>query len=120
MMTIDFVSMLAQAQQATKAASVERVLSLAGNIVGVVPEAMDNIDIDYSLDKYSALLNNDPKMIRSPEALAQIRSQRAQQQAAAQQADTAQKLAVGAKNLAGAYMGNGMNALQALAGQGNA
>jgi hypothetical protein len=120
MMTIDFVSMLAQAQQATKAASVERVLSLAGNIVGVVPEAMDNIDIDYSLDKYSALLNNDPKMIRSPEALAQIRSQRAQQQAAAQQADTAQKLAVGAKNLAGADMGNGMNALQALAGQGNA
>lgn len=116
MMTIDFVSMLAQAQQATRASSIERVLSLAGNIVGVVPEAMDNIDIDYSLDKYSSLLNNDPKMIRSPEALAQIRQQRAQAQAAAQQADMAQKLSAGAKNLAGADLG-GTNALQAMVGQ---
>jgi len=65
MMTIDFVSMLAQAQQATKAASIERVLSIAGNIVGVKPDAMDKIDIDYALDKYSSLLNNDPKMMRS-------------------------------------------------------
>ena len=117
MMTIDFVSMLAQAQQATRAASIERVLSLAGNIVGVVPEAMDNIDIDYSLDKFSSLLNNDPKMIRSPDALAQIRADRAKQQAAAQQADIAQKLSVGAKNLSGAQVGN-QNALEAMTGGG--
>jgi len=104
MMTIDFVSMLAQAQQATKAASIERVLSVAGNIVGVVPGAMDNIDVDYSLDKLSSLLNNDPKMIRSPEALAEIRANAAKQAAAAQQADIAQKLSAGAKNLAGAGM----------------
>lgn len=116
MMTIDFVSMLAQAQQATKAGSIERVLSLAGNLVGVVPEAMDNIDVDYSLDKYSSLLNNDPKMIRSPEALAELREQRAQAQAAAQQAAIAKDLSTGAKNLAGADMGNGTNALQAMVG----
>lgn len=118
MMNIEFVSMLAQAQQATQAASIERVLTLAGQIVGVVPEAMDNIDIDYSLDKYSSLLNNDPKMIRSPEALQQIRDQRAKQQQAAQQAEIAQKLAVGAKNLSGADMGGGVNALQAALGGG--
>lgn len=116
MMTIDFVSMLAQAQQATKAASIERVLSLAGNLVGVVPEAMDNIDVDYSLDKYASLLLNDPKMIRSPEALAQIRQQRAQAQAAAQQAAVAEQLSAGAKNLAGADIGGGQNALQAMLG----
>jgi len=115
MMTIDFVSMLAQAQQATKAASIERVLSLAGNIVGVVPEAMDNIDIDYSLDKYSSLLNNDPKMIRSPEALQAIRENRAKQQAQAQQAQTAELLARGAKNLAQADTTGG-NALTAMLG----
>jgi len=117
MMTIDFVSMLAQAQQATRAASIERVLSLAGNIVGVKPEAMDNIDIDYSLDKYSSLLNNDPKMIRSPEAVEAIRQQRAQAEAAAQQAQIAQQLSAGAKNLAGADLG-GVNALQAMVGEG--
>lgn len=115
-MNINFVSMLSMAQSATQAASIERVLSLAGNIVGVVPEAMDNIDIDYSLDKYSTLLNNDPKMMRSPEALAAIREQRAQAAAAAQQAAIAQQLSQGAKNLAGADVGNGQNALQAMVG----
>jgi hypothetical protein len=117
MITIDFVSMLAQAQQATRAASIERVLSLAGNLVGVDPSVMDNIDIDYSVDKYSSLLNNDPKMIRSPEALEAIRQQRAQQQAAVQQAAIAQQLSQGAKNLAGADLGNGVNALQAMVGE---
>jgi hypothetical protein len=115
MITIDFVSMLAQAQQATRAGSIERVLSLAGNLVGVDPSVMDNIDIDYSLDKYSSLLNNDPKMIRSPEALEAIRTQRAQAQAQAQQAAMAQQYAQSAKNLAGADT-SGNNALTALLG----
>jgi hypothetical protein len=116
MMNIEYVSMLAKAQQATQAASIERVLSLAGNLVGVVPEAMDNIDVDYSLDKYSDLLNNDPKMIRSPEALAAIRQQRAQAAQAQQQAAIAQQLSQGAKNLAAADVGGGQNALQAMIG----
>jgi hypothetical protein len=119
MMNIEFVSMLAQAQQATKAAGIERLLSLAGNLVGVVPEIMDNIDTDYSLEKMSDLLNNDPKLIRSAKALASIRQSRAKQQqqaAQAQQADIAQKLSVGAKNLSQADMGGGQSALQQLAG----
>lgn len=118
MMNIEFVSMLSQAQQATQSAGIERLLGLAGNIVGVDPGVMDNIDIDYAVDKYSSLLNNDPKIIRSPDALAKIRAQRAQQQAAAQQADTAQKLAVGAQNLSKADLGNGQNALSAMMGGG--
>lgn len=113
MMNISFISMLQQAQAATQAASIERVLSLAGNIVGVKPDAMDNIDVDYSLDKYSHLLNNDPKMIRSPEMLAQIRQQREQREQAAQQAQIADQLSAGAKNLAQADVG-GQNALQAM------
>lgn len=116
MITVDFVSMLAQAQQAARAGSIERVLSLAGNLVGVVPEAMDNIDVDFSLDKYSSLLNNDPRMIRTAEQLAAIRQQRQQAQAQAQQAAIAQQLSAGAKNLAQADVGNGTNALQSMLG----
>ena len=115
MMTIDFVSMLAQAQQATKAGSIERVLSLVGNLAGVDPSATDNVDIDYALDKYSNLLNNDPKMIRSPEALAQIRQQRAQAQQQAQQAQIAEQLSRGAKTLSQADTSGG-NALSAILG----
>ena len=105
-MTIDFVSMLAQAQQATKAGSIERVLSLAGNMAGVIPGSTDKIDFDYALDKYSALLNNDPKMMRTADEVAKIREDRAhQEQAAAQQAAIAEQLARGAKTLAQADRG---------------
>lgn len=118
MMTIEFVSMLSQAQQATQAAGIERLFGITGNLVGVDPGAMDNVDVDYALDKYSSLLNNDPKMIRSPGALEQLRANRAKQQQAAQQADMAQKLAMGAKNLSQADLGNGQNALAAMTGGG--
>ena len=115
MMTIDFVSMLAQAQQATKAASIERVLSIAGNIVGVKPDAMDKINIDYALDKYSSLLNNDPKMMRTDDDVMKIRADRAQQERAAQQAQIAEQIARGAKTMSQADTG-GNNALTAMLG----
>jgi len=122
-MNIEFVSMLTQAQDASQAGGIERVLQLVGGLVGVKPEVMDNLDIDYTVDKYSALLNNDPKMIRSPEELAAIRQKREQQEQAAamaQQADTAQKLSAGAKTLSetpvrgGGGGGGATNALEAM------
>jgi len=115
MMTIDFVSMLAQAQQATKAGSIERVLSLAGNMAGVIPGSTDKIDFDYALDKYSALLNNDPKMMRTADEVAKIREDRAHQEQAAQQAAIAEQLARGAKTLAQADRG-GASPLQQMSG----
>ena len=117
LMNIEFISMLTQAQQAAASAGIERVLQLAGGIVGVDPSVMDNIDIDYALDKYSSLLNNDPKMIRAPDALTAIRQQRAQQNQQAQQAAIAQQLSQGAKNLSQSDVGGGQNALQAMLGQ---
>ena len=50
----------------------------------------------------------------SPEALAAIRQQRAQQQQAAQQAEQAQQLAAGAKTLSETQIGGGQNALQGM------
>ena len=114
-MEVEFVSMLAKAQSAAQAGSIERVLSIVGNIAGVNPEVVDTIDFDYSIDKYSHLLNNDPKMIRSPEMRDLIRQQRAEAQQQAQQAAIAEQLSKGAKNLAGADVGNG-NALEAVLG----
>jgi hypothetical protein len=96
---IEFVSMLAQAQSAAAAGGIERLMGFAGNLAGVDPGVMDNIDVDYALDKYSSLLNNDPKIIRSPEALAMIRKQRQEQQQAMQQAEQAEMLSKGAQTL---------------------
>jgi hypothetical protein len=116
--TVKFVSMLKLAEDATNATAIQEVLSLVGGLAGVDPSAMDNVDVDYAIEKYSSLKNNDPKLIRSQAALAKIRQDRAQQQQAQQQADLAQKVAMGAKTLSQADMGGGQNALQQLAGSG--
>lgn len=115
-MEIEFVSMLQQAQQAAQSAGIERVLGLAGNLVAIKPEAMDNIDIDYAIDKYSYLLNNDPKLIRSPDQLAAIREDRAKQQQAMQEAQQADLMAKAGKTLSETQVGGGINALQAMGG----
>jgi len=114
---IEFVSMLATAQAAAATNGIERLLQIAGGIVGVDPAVMDNIDVDFALDKYSSLMNNDPRIIRSPEALASIRQRREQQQMAQQRAEMAEKMAQGAKTLSETQVGGGTNALQAMVGQ---
>jgi hypothetical protein len=115
-MEIEFVSMLQQAQQAAQSAGIERLLGLAGNLAAIDPAAMDNIDVDYSLDKYSFLLNNDPKITRSPDALNQIRTARQRQQQQAERAQQAEQLAKAGKTLSETDVGGGQNALQSMIG----
>lgn len=113
---VEYVSMLQQAQQAAASAGIERVLQLAGGLLPAKEDIMDNIDSDYALDKYSELLNNDPKIIRSPEAVAQIREQRAQAQQQAAQAEQLKALAEAGKNLGGIELGGGNVASQMMGG----
>lgn len=109
---VEFVSMLSLTQSSTEAAGIERLMGMAGNLAAVDPAVMDNIDIDFVVDKYSTLMNNDPRIIRSPEQLAQIRQMRQQQQEAQQKAEMAEKMAAGAKTLSETQVGGGENALQ--------
>jgi hypothetical protein len=113
---VDFVSILAQSQEAAAAASIERVFGMVGQVAGVVPEAIDKLDVDYSIDKYSTLLSNDPKVIRSQDQVAAIRKARHDKEAAMQQAEVANQLADGAKTLSETDVGAGQNALQMLTG----
>jgi hypothetical protein len=116
---IEYISMLLQAQLASATSGIERTLQMAGSLAGLDPGVMDNIDTDFALAKYSTLMNNDPRLIRSPDQLAQIRQQRAQAQQQQQQnemADRAQKLSAGAENLSNVDVGGGKNALQQMIG----
>jgi hypothetical protein len=116
---IDFVSMLELAQDAAQMSGIERIMQMVGQLEGIRPEAIDVVDTDYGIMKASHLLNNDPKLIRSPAVLAQMRAaraQQAQQEQMAQQADAAQKLSAGAANLSQTDVGGGQNALQAMIG----
>ena len=116
---VEFISMLATSQAAAATGGIERLFAVAGNLVGIDPAVMDNIDIDYAVDKYSSLMNNDPRIVRSPQELQQIRAQRAKDQQAqqmAQQADTAQKMAAAGQTLSQTDVGGGQNALQKMTG----
>jgi hypothetical protein len=72
----------------------------------------DNLDFDMAIDIYSNLLNNDPRMIRSPQALAMIRQQRQQQAAQQQQLQTADTLAKAGANASQIDVGGGQNLVQ--------
>lgn len=111
---MEFVSMLSQAQAAAATTGIERILGIAGNIAGIDPSVIDNIDVDFALAKYSELMNNDPRMIRSPEALKAIRDAKQKKQEMAENAEMAEKLGAGAKNLAEIDVGGGQTAIGAM------
>ena len=117
---VEFNSMIELAQDANKASSIERLMTLASQFAAIDPTIIDNLNMDMGFDRIAYLLTREPQLIRSPAELKQIRAQRAQQQAQAAQAaqaDTAQKLAAGAKNLSEANLGSGGNMLTRLTGQ---
>lgn len=112
---IEYISMLQIAQQASKTSGMDRIIQIAGNLAGVDPAVMDNLDIDYYFDRYNYLMNNDPRIIRDPAVVQQIRKKRDQmaaQQQAMQQAEAANKLSQGAANLANVDVGGGQSALE--------
>jgi Bacteriophage head to tail connecting protein len=111
---IEFISMLSTAQAAAATSGIERLFQIAGGLAGVDPAVMDNIDIDFALDKYSSLMNNDPRLIRSPAALKALRDARQQQQQQQEDAERAEKLAQGAQTLSQTNVGGGRNALEAM------
>lgn len=89
---IEFVSILAQAQRAVAAGSIERSLAFAGNLSAVNPDVLDKIDFDQALDEYTDIQGLPPGIVRSDEDVARIREGRAQQQQMQAMAAAAQPL----------------------------
>lgn len=113
---VEYVSMLATSQNAAQAGSIERMFQIAGQLAGIDPAAIDNLDIDIALDIYSNLLNNSPRIIRSPAQLITIRQQRQQQQQAQQQAAMAEQYAKSAQAAGNIDVGGGQNLIQKMTG----
>jgi hypothetical protein len=98
-LSVEFVSVLAQAQRAVATNSVDRYVLSIGTIAQMKPEVLDKFDADVWADSYADMLGVDPELIVANDKVAIIRNQRAQQQQALQAsamaqsgADTAQKL----------------------------
>lgn len=85
----EFISLLAQAQKAVAAPSIEKTLALAGNLAGIAPEIMDNLDLDATIRKHAAYMGTPESIMRDKDDVDEMRKARAeaqQQQAEMEQA----------------------------------
>jgi len=114
---VEYISLLAQAQQAVSASSLERVMGFAGNLVAVFPEIVDGINSDEALRQYADVLGTSPDVIISEEELDAKRQARAEEQQQMQAMEQIGQLAQGAKVLSETDTQN-PNALTDLIGTG--
>lgn len=110
---VKYVSLLAQAQEAVAAASIERTFAFAGNLTAVFPDIVDNLDADKAIQNYGEILGTSPDILRDADRVAEIRQRRAEAQQAEQQMMALQQGAQAAKVLSEADTQN-PNALTAL------
>ncbi len=113
---VEYVSMLAAAQKATETLGIERLFAIVGNEAAIHPDALDVINWDFNIERYSALLGNDPRAINTPEVIAQLREAKQKQQQLAYMADVGQGAAKAGKTLSETDVGGGQNALSAMLG----
>jgi pyruvate/2-oxoglutarate dehydrogenase complex dihydrolipoamide acyltransferase (E2) component len=88
---VKYVSLLAQAQEAASASSMERTMAFVGNLTGVAPDILDNFDTDVAAREYADIMGTSPALVRDIVVRDKIRADRqaAQQQAQQQEQATA-------------------------------
>lgn len=97
--SVEFVSMLAQAQRAIATNGIDRFVGNLGAVAGFKPDVLDKFDADQWADAYSDMLGVDPKLIVANDKVAMIRDARAKAQAAQAQAAMMQQVAATTKDL---------------------
>jgi hypothetical protein len=100
--SLEFTSILAQAQKMIGLGAMERALGFIGNIAGIKPEITDKLDADEAVDEYTNRLGVPARIIRSDQDVAaqrQARAQAAQQEKMAAMAPALQQAAAGAELL---------------------
>ena len=83
---VKYISLLAQAQEAVAAASIERTFAFAGNLSAAFPEIVDNLNADEAIRNYGEILGTSPQILRDADEVAAMREARREAQAAEQQA----------------------------------
>ncbi len=116
---VEYVSIMAQAQRMIGLASLERTLGFAGQAVQISPDAIDVLDIDQLMREHVEASGAPPKVLRSEDAVAEMRQQRGQAQQTQQAAENAPGLA-GAVQSLGNTPTTGDSALAKLIGGQNA
>lgn len=85
-MTIEYVSMLAQAQRMVGLGNIERAIGFLGSVAAAQPTVVDLVDLDETVIEYWDRLGMSAKSLRNMEDVAADRQARAQQEQMAQMA----------------------------------
>ena len=105
---IEYISLLAQAQQMVGLEGIDRLTAFVGTVAqiqagaGVQPDVLDKIDVHESVDQYARMLGVQAAVIRSDEAVAEMQTQRQAEQQQMQQMAAMQQMAQAANQGAGA------------------
>lgn len=106
-LSIEFVSMLAQAQRAIGTNSIDRFVGNLGAVAQFKPDVLDKFDADQWTDIYSEMLGVDPSLIIADKNVAIIRKARNDAAAAQAQSAAMQQQSQTARNLAQSPTGSG-------------
>lgn len=99
-LTIEYISILAQAQKAIAASTIERSLQFTGMMMQAgFTDAADSINPDAMQAEYYAAIGAPPTILRDAEQVAGIRQARAEQQRQQMMAEQGMAMAQGAKTL---------------------
>lgn len=112
---VEYTSVMAQAQKLLGLSTIERFSGFCTNLAAQTqdPTVLDKVDVDQMIDVYGDRISIDPSIVRSDEAVYQMRQARIEQQQVAAQQQAIAQGAKAAKDLAGADM-SGDNALTRL------
>lgn len=104
-LSVEYVSLLAQAQKLVGLSAVEQLVGFSANLSAISPEAFDKLDVDEIIEEYAQILGVKPSLLRKEAVVEEIRKQRAQALAAQQAAERGALAAKGAKELSQTQMG---------------
>lgn len=99
-LSVEFISVLAQAQRAVATQGMDRLIGTVGGLAQLKPDVLDKIDFDQVVDDMGSAYGVNPKIIVPDNVVAAMREQRAQA-AQAQQAAASMPAMVDAAKTAG-------------------
>jgi len=112
---VEYVSIMAQAQKLVGISGIERFTNYVAGIATIAPAILDKVNGDELVDSYADITSIPPGIVRSDEAVGQIRARQAEQVAQAQKLENMNKAAGTMKQLSETPI-DGENALTAVAG----
>lgn len=94
---VEYVSVLAQAQQLVSVGTIERLAGFSGQLASIWPEARHKFDAMQAIDDYAEALGTSPDVVRSDDDAQRLAAEEAQAAAAAQGVEQGKTLADTAK-----------------------